>query len=309
MPERIVLTGAGGFLGQPLLQALHSAGFRTRGIYGPDDPAELNSPEDYQCDINQESILRFAVAEADIVVHLAGPPSVADSFAEPARPLRDHAVGTATLLAALRHTDLHRFVYISSAEVYGQPNQNPASEDTPLCPLSPYAAAKLAAEVLVTANAIERRYQATIMRPFTLFGPRLRDGSLINRILQSAVSNQPVSVMDLTVIRDYLWVEDAVEAIVLACTTRQTTQVAVYNLGSGIGHSVADIVSTARKLTGSTAPVTATGRRDRPAALDITCLVASIGRIESGLCWRPKTSLEEGLGALLGETSGKSARE
>lgn len=308
MAETVVLTGAGGFMGRPMLRALRESGFRVRAIFGSGDSTEPAAVGDIVCDISDRAALAPVVADADIVVHLAGPPSVARSFSEPARTIRDHAVGTAVLLEALGDTRLERFVYVSSAEVYGQPERNPVSEDEPARPLSPYGAAKLAAEIAVSGTAIARDHQAVILRPFTLYGPGLRPGSLIDRIVSRARADQPVSVMDLAPVRDYLWVGDAIEALIAACTTPQDDQVRAYNLGSGVGRSVADLVACAQRISGSTARVASSGRRDRPAALDVSRLVAATGRIERWLRWRPSTPLEIGLAELLGEPQSRAQR-
>ena len=119
MSERILVTGAGGFVGRPLVASLRAAGRSCRAFYGPADATDDAVDGDSVGEITDRGALAAAVAGVDVVIHLAGPPSVARSFDFPAETLHAHAVGTARLIEELATSSARRFVYVSSAEVYG----------------------------------------------------------------------------------------------------------------------------------------------------------------------------------------------
>jgi UDP-glucose 4-epimerase len=153
---------------------------------------------------------------ADAVIHLAGPPSVAASFDLPAEYARIHVGGTATVLDACRRLRIRRLVYLSSAEVYGQPQTNPVREDHPLEARSPYAAAKIGAEKFIESFAYSFALQSVILRPFSVYGAGLCSQSLIGAILHQARHGDSVRLATLAPIRDYCHVKDVATAILLA---------------------------------------------------------------------------------------------
>ena len=127
---------------------------------------------------------------SDVFVHLAGPPSVRRSFDAPQAYVQTHVAGTAAALAAAQRACVRRFVYISSAEVYGRPQVNPVPEDHPLRARSPYAAAKIGAEQLSGHFATAYAMETVILRPFSVYGPGVSESSLIGTILRQATAAQ-----------------------------------------------------------------------------------------------------------------------
>src|SRR2546421_7909885 len=143
---RITVTGAGGFLGPVVVDALARQGARVQAIIGPPgEPARIPPGAAYvaQADICDAAAMAKLVADVDAVVHLAGPASVAASFQDPARTVRGHAEGTAAVLQACRAGGVRKLVYVSSAEVYGQPLRSTGSGQQPPSPRTAYAAAEI----------------------------------------------------------------------------------------------------------------------------------------------------------------------
>jgi nucleoside-diphosphate-sugar epimerase len=157
--RQVLITGAGGFIGRWAVRKFAAAGYRVRALLGPGDSPEkladhsYDLPEFFQLDVAGDESIDPIVAGCDAIVHLAGPASVSQSFAAPSDCARIHVCGTINVVARACALGVRRIVYISSAEVYGRPLLNPVAEDHQLEPLSPYGAAKAAAERFVEAMA------------------------------------------------------------------------------------------------------------------------------------------------------------
>jgi nucleoside-diphosphate-sugar epimerase len=295
--RRIAVTGAGGFLGRAAVESLVEAGAAVSALVGPPGftpPSPLRAAAISSGEICDPGAMSNFVAGADAVVHLAGPPSVAESFQKPMEYLRVHAIGTATVLEACRSRGVRQLVYLSSAEVYGQPQRNPVSEDEPLSARSPYAAAKICAEKLVESAAHAAGLRAVILRPFSVYGPGASPLSLISRIVALARAGEPLALRDLAPVRDYCFVTDIARAIALACAI-EPPSLAVFNLGTMRGVSVQEVATLLARALGVGGPIRQAVDRDRPASSEIRELIADNRRARDGLGWEPEVSLEQGL--------------
>jgi UDP-glucose 4-epimerase len=293
----VSVTGAGGFLGSAVVRAFIEAGHDVRAHRGaPGDPAFALPADVYaiDADITDEAALATVVRGTDACVHLAGPASVAASFAAPQTFARAHVEGTANVLRAASQANVARFVYVSSAEVYGRPACDPVSERAPILPRSPYGAAKAGAEASVGAavrsGAIEA---AVILRPFSIYGPGQRANSLLGTILHQVSHDDAVVLDDLRPERDYCFVGDVADAFVAACVSR-IPGVTIANVGSGAGISVGELARAAVAAGGRAMPIRERGAT-RPPAAEIHRLVADVELAERLLGWRPAVSLADGL--------------
>jgi len=283
----VLVTGAGGMIGSAVVAALHTTGVRVHAHVGPAGFAGAPLPDGVArswCDVLE---LGPSAAAAQAIVHLAGPPSVAGSFADPTAYVRDHVLGTAAVLTAAPSA---RLVYVSSAEVYGRPVRNPVAEAATTWPLSPYGAAKLGAEALVRSL----RPDATILRPFSVYGPASPPTSLLGRLLGQAVAEDAVRLRDLTPVRDYVHVDDVARAI---CRSLEVAAPGTFNVGSGLGTSVGTLARLVCSAAGRPdLPVLELGA-DRPA--DIHELIADPAHAADVLGWWPTMTLAEGAAAIV----------
>jgi len=294
---RITVTGAGGFLGPVVVDALARQGARVQAIIGPPgEPARIPPGAAYvaQADICDAAAMAKLVADVDAVVHLAGPASVAASFQDPARTVRVHAEGTAAVLQACRAGRVRKLVYVSSAEVYGQPLRSPVSEQHPLGARSPYAAAKIGGEKLIEAWGHAFGLRAVILRPFSVYGPGASPDSLIPRIIGMARRGLPVVLRNLKPVRDYCFVTDVAEAVALACSV-QRSELDIFNIGTMLGTSVQRVAALILEGLGVSCPIREDGNRDRPGKSEIYELIADNRRAREVLGWEPAVSLQEGL--------------
>jgi UDP-glucose 4-epimerase len=252
-----------------------------------------------------EDLLR--TAEIDAVVHFAALTYVGESVKEPALYYRANLAGTLSLLEAMRRCDVSRLVVSSTAAVYGVPESSPITEDQRLAPINPYGRSKLAVEWALADYAAAYGLGYAALRYFNAAGAspagdvgedHTPETHLIPLILQTALGQRSHIEMfgedyptpDGTCIRDYVHVNDLAEAHLLALEKIQTGQGTAYNLGTGRGYSVKELVDACREVTGQPIEVRVGPRREG----DPPALVASPQRAMRDLGWQPRfTELRE----------------
>lgn len=294
--RNVVVTGAGGFIGTAVVRLLLDHGARVNALLGVPGQAVHSVPGCVRttvADICNTDVLLELTRGAETAIHMAGPASVSCSFEDPAEYARTHVAGTANLLHVCRITGIKRFVYISSAEVYGRTAAARADEDLPCAPRSPYGAAKASAEQMVLAFARSFGINVVILRPFSVYGPGMSPNSLIGTILRAARSEPYVRLNDLTPVRDYCYVADLACAVVRACVVDRDP--AVINIGTGQGTSVSELASLVVRILGREISVIQARGNKRPGDSEIYGLVADTRRAREVLGWQASTSLEEGL--------------
>jgi nucleoside-diphosphate-sugar epimerase len=296
---KVALTGANGFLGYHAARLLLRCGANVKALFGPPTSFDTLLPEiDFRFgDICDPDCLRSLVEGVDTVIHLAGPPSVAASFEHPAEFVRVHAAGTAALLDASVKANVRRFVFVSSAQVYGLPHCDFVSEEEPLQPRSPYAAAKVCGEKLVEIYGHAFGLETVILRPFSIFGQGSSPEAVLNRIISMAHSGDTVVLHDLRPTLDYCYVDDVARA--LLCASEAPVLSGIYNIGSMHPTSLRDLACTVIRLLQSGSELIEDKSQRRPGTGGALRLVADNTRARRELGWLPAISLEEGLRRML----------
>ena len=301
--SRVLVTGAAGFIGSHLVDRLLAEGREVLGVDAFTGYYSRRAKER-----NLEDALgysRFRLIEGDLldldldallegvecVAHLAGEPGVRRSWGSNfPRYVARNVLTTERLLEAVGKKEGVRFVYASSSSVYGSDPGRPVGEDHPRSPASPYALSKLAAEELVGLYARERGVPGTVLRYFTVYGPRQRPEMALSRFLSAAFGGRPVDVFgDGEQRRDMTYVSDAVEATVAALGA----PAGVYNVGGGNRASVREMIEAVRKATGADFEV----RHGPEARGDVRSTWADSSRAEDLLGYRPRVDLERGVAA------------
>lgn len=237
----------------------------------------------------------------DAVVHFAAFSLVGESVRDPLKYWDNNVGGTLALLRRAAAGGARRFVFSSSAAVYGEPDSTPITENAPLRPVNPYGATKLAMEYALAGAAAASGLAAVALRYFNAAGAwghlgedHTPETHLVPRLLRSllvagetfAVYGDDYPTPDGTCIRDYIHVRDLAEAHVLALLWADTPGFSALNLGTGRGHSVREIIAAARRVTGQeVAPPVQPRRPGDPARL-----VAANERANELLGWRPRRS-------------------
>jgi UDP-glucuronate 4-epimerase len=290
---RAIVTGAAGFIGSHLAEALLAAGHEATGIDCFTDYYDVELKEENARGLE---VSRLDLAEdeldfqgVDVVFHLAGQPGV-QSFGSlfPTYLRRNVLASQRVFEAAAR--DEARVVFASSSSVYGASERFPTPESTEPRPLSPYGITKLACEHLGAAYAREFGLELVVLRYFNAFGPRQRPDMAFTRIVSALAARSGFEVYgDGDQSRGWTYVGDIVAATILAAERGTGT----YNVGGAIEASLNESIDLLERISGRTLEV-----RHRPAvAGDQRRTSADTTRIREELGWEPSTSLEDGLRA------------
>jgi UDP-glucose 4-epimerase len=311
---RVLVTGGAGYVGSVAVEALLAAGHEVVVL---DDlssghkaalPSAVASEAATLGDAGTvREILERQRTEA--VLHCAARSLVGESIADPAGYYRDNVVAGMTLLEAMRATGVRRLVFSSSAAVYGVPAATPVTEDAPLAPISPYGETKRTFEAMLGWYGRAYGLRSISLRYFNAAGATAVNGEdhdpethIIPNLAAAALGVREVVLFgddyptpDGTPIRDYIHVADLADAHLLALdATAQGDGAEAYNLGSGRGFSVREVLGAAEAVVGRPIPHRVGPRR----AGDPPVLVASSERIWSALGWRARRgSLEEMVGS------------
>lgn len=234
----------------------------------------------------------------DGVIHFAARSLVGESVEKPEIYWQDNVVTTLALLDAMRANGVDNLVFSSTAATYGEPESVPITEDMPTVPTNPYGATKLAIDHAITSYAHAHGIGATSLRYFNVAGAygsigenRAVETHLIPLVLQVALGHRDKIFIfgedwptpDGTPVRDYIHIRDLADAHVLALESNQPGNHRIYNLGSGDGYSVREVIEMARKVTAHPIPAEVTERR----AGDPATLIASSEKIKRELGWNP----------------------
>ena len=309
---KLLVTGGAGYVGSVVAGQLVAAGHETIVLDDFSKGHENAVPEGARLlrgNLLDESFLRDALGDAggegfDGVLHFAAFSLVGESVAEPGRYYRNNVCGTLGLLEAMRAAEVPRLVFSSTAAVYGEPENVPITEDEPTEPTNPYGATKLAVDRMISSYAAAHDLAATSLRYFNVAGASGAFGEdhepethLIPLVLKAAATGTPVKIFgtnyptpDGTAVRDYIHIEDLARAHLLALEAAEPGTHTIYNLGSGTGFSVREVVEAARRVTGREIKTVEAPRR----AGDPPQLVASSAEIRDRLGWKPeKPHLED----------------
>jgi len=302
----VLVTGAAGYIGSHAIRRVMRAGHRAVALDNLSRGHRDALPRDVpfvECDVRETERVHAALEEHRIecVLHFAAFAYVGESVEKPLDYYDNNTRGTLSLLEAVRRANVRRFVFSSTCATYGEPETMPIREDTPQRPINPYGASKLFSERMLEDLArATPGFAACALRYFNVAGAAL-DGTigehhepethLIPVIIQAALGRRDKVVVfgddyptpDGTCIRDYVHVEDLVDAHVLAMEKVSPGFVA-YNLGIGRGHSVREIIDAARRVIGRPFTVEIGPRR----AGDPPSLYADVSKIERELGFRAK---------------------
>jgi nucleoside-diphosphate-sugar epimerase len=305
-PPRALVTGCAGFIGSHVVEHLLAAGYRVHGIDSFDDyydprlkvaniEAALHD-ERFELEVMDlaapGTTQRLAArARPDVVIHLAGMPGVRRSVAEPARYVRSNIVATQNLLDAFARQHPVPIVFAGTSSAYGNDTVPPFEESAPCnAPLSPYAATKRACELLCAAAAETFAAPITVLRLFTVYGPRQRPDLAIRKFATAMLRKKEITVFgDGSMARDFTHVSDIVRGI--AAAARERSGFRIVNLGNASPVTVLDLVE---KL-GNALEISPRVRFVARPAGEMNITYANIDRAGERWSWRPCVPLDDGL--------------
>jgi UDP-glucose 4-epimerase len=304
-----LVTGGAGFIGSHLVERLLAAGWRVRVLDNLSTGKRSNLPqherlEFVEGDIRDAQTVQRAVQDIGAIAHLAAVASVQASVDDPAGTHASNFDGTLNLLDAARRTGVTRFVYASSAAVYGTSAPLPVKEDSRLDPLTPYAADKLAGEHYLGFYGRQFGINGTAFRFFNIYGPRQDPSSpysgVISIFVERLLARREVTIFgDGNQTRDFVYVGDLADVLAEALG-RTDLSGAVINVGRGKEASLLDLLGELESLSGRQIARNLGPARSGDimrSCADVTRLQASFGRL-------PATGLHAGLRALLDDLAG-----
>jgi len=301
---KILVTGAGGFIGSHLVEELLLKGCDVRAL------VHYNSRNDYGCleylgdrlggielvsgDLRDSGTVRRAVEGCRLVMHLGALVGIPYSYLSPRDVYDTNVGGTLNVLEAARDHGTERIVVTSTSEIYGTPLYLPIDEKHPPQGQSPYAASKIAADKLAESFFLSYDLPVAVIRPFNTFGPRQSARAIVPTIITQALSGEKVSLGSLEPSRDLLFVKDTAAGFNVVAS-HDSAVGKVINIGTGGDVSVGDLVGLVANLLGKPLEVIEDPQRVRPARSEIPRLSCNYALAEELLGWEPKYTLEEGL--------------
>jgi nucleoside-diphosphate-sugar epimerase len=285
----VLVTGAGGFVGRALVAALTSAGHRVLSLTSAD--GRIEDSRTWRA-LPGEGLVR--------VFHLAGKTFVPDSWADPAGFLGTNTLGAANALEFCRGRGVP-LTYVS-AYVYGHPRSLPVAEDAPVEPSNPYALSKRTAELWAEFYSRAHGVPVTVLRPFNVYGPGQDERFLIPTVVRQALHDDAIRIDDLSPRRDYIFIADFVDALIL--TLGADRGFGVYNIGSGASLSVGQVIDCVQRAARTCKNVVC---KNAVRPNEMNDVVADITRARQVLAWQPRHSFDEGIAITVAAAAGAKA--
>ncbi|MFQ5962296.1 MAG: GDP-mannose 4,6-dehydratase [Candidatus Methylomirabilales bacterium] len=298
---RVLVTGAGGFIGSHLVEELVGLGahvtafvrYTSRASIGFLD-SRASHVQIVAGDLTEfEGVFR-AMRDQEYVFHLGALIGVPYSFVHPREVVQVNSIGTLNVLTAARETKPRRVVLTSTSEVYGTARYVPIDEEHPLQAQSPYAASKIAADKM--GEAFHHTYQlpVSILRPFNTFGPRQSMRAVIPTIIGQALRGGRILLGAKSPTRDFTFVKDTVRGF-MRMAEEDGTIGEVVNLGTGQEVSIGGLATQITSLIGQEMEIATDEQRLRPGSSEVQRLCCNGAKAHRLLGWQPQYSLEEGL--------------
>ncbi len=303
--KRVLVTGAAGFIGSHLVEALVHAGARVRALdlYNTNGdwgnlnflPKEvLEGVEVVLSDVRDPYAVRSAVRGCEVVFHLAALIGIPYSYVAPQSYVETNITGTLNVLEACRSEGVERLVHTSTSETYGTARYTPIDEEHPLRGQSPYSASKIAADKLAESYFLSFGLPVSVVRPFNTYGPRQSARAIIPTVIIQGLRGASLSLGSLAPRRDLNYVTDTVRGF-LAVAASERTVGEVINLGHGNDISIGELVQLIGEVMGPQFDILSEPQRVRPDASEVMQLLAANDKARELAGWVPEVYLRDGI--------------
>ena len=301
--KRVLVTGAGGFIGSHLAERLVSEGadvralvhYNSNGSCGWLDRSPARARMSVVAgDVRDPDRVRAVIADREFVFHLAALIGIPYSYETPLAYVRTNIEGTVNVLQAARAEACERVVLTSTSEVYGTARYVPIDEAHPLQGQSPYSASKIGADKLAESFHAAYGMPVTTVRPFNTYGPRQSARAVIPAIISQALLSPEIRLGNLESTRDMTYVDDTVDGFLKVAASREAIGQA-HNLGTGKDHSIRDIATRILRILGIEKPIVLDAVRVRPGASEVERLRSDPSRTHKLTGWAANVELDDGL--------------
>ena len=303
--RKVLVTGAGGFIGSHLVEALLNHGAQVRAFVrynSRGDPGLLThlSPEQFSQlemvfgDLRDLPAVTTAMDDIEIVFHLGALIAIPYSYKHPVNVVESNIIGTLNVLLAGRETGVNRIVHTSTSEVYGTARRVPIDESHPLQGQSPYSATKIAADKLAESFYCSYDLPVMTVRPFNTYGPRQSTRAVIPTIITQALTQDVIHLGNLDTLRDLTYVSDTVEGFLCA---GRTPDIEGLTCNLGVGHEVkiGELANEIIALIGRNVEIRVDSSRLRPEKSEVQRLLSDNRLAKEKLGWSPQVNLRDGL--------------
>lgn len=304
--KRILVTGAGGFIGSHLVEELVKKGCKVRAFVHYNsfnrwgwldyvDKKIKNSIEIFAGDVRDPNGVKESMRNIDVVFHLAALIGIPYSYHSPDTYVDTNIKGTLNILQAARDLGTEKVICTSTSEVYGTAQFVPITEEHPINPQSPYSATKASADFLVLSFYRSFNLPVSIIRPFNTYGPRQSARAVIPTIITQIASGKTIIKLgSISPTRDLTYVKDTVEGFIKVAESEKSIG-KVINIGSNFEISIGDLAILISKLMDTKVKIEEEEQRQRPEKSEVERLWADNTKAKRLLEWSPKYTLEEGL--------------
>ena len=303
--KKILVTGAGGFIGSHLVEKLVNLDaevtafvrYNSRSDFGFIEilPSEIKEKLNIvQGDLSDSDAVRNAVKGADIVFHLGALIAIPYSYINPRETIETNILGALNVLTAAKENEIEKFIHTSTSEVYGTARYVPIDENHPLQGQSPYSASKIGADKIAESFYNSFDLPVAIIRPFNTFGPRQSARAVIPTIITQALTKEKIFLGSLHPTRDYTYIKDVVEAFIEVAESPKSTG-EVINIGSNFEVSIGTLAEKIISLIGKNAEIITDPARIRPPKSEVEELWCDNTKAKRLLGWEPKTLIDDGL--------------
>jgi NAD dependent epimerase/dehydratase len=304
--KKVLVTGADGFIGSHLVEALLNAkcdvralvyynAFNSWGWLDTFEPSKKAKLDVVLGDVRDPNGMQKALKDVDVVFHLAALIGIPFSYHSPDTYVDTNIKGTLNILQAARTQGASKVLITSTSEVYGTARYVPINEDHPRQAQSPYAATKIAADALAFSFYRSFDLPVSIVRPFNTYGPRQSARAVIPTIISQLLSGKKqLKLGNLAPTRDMVYVQDVVQAFLAVAQSDKTVGEEI-NIATGEEISIADLAIRLKHLTNTKAAVLEDKVRTRPQASEVDRLLGDNRKITALTGWTPGVDLEAGL--------------
>jgi len=306
---KVLVTGAGGFIGSHLTETLVNKGAHVRALVRYNSrnnwanieslTAEAKSKlEVISGDVHDPFFVDSAVEGVEVIFHLASLIAIPYSYVAPQPYIETNIVGTLNVLQAARRHKIKKMVHTSTSEAYGTAIYTPIDEQHPLQGQSPYSATKIGADKLAESFFRSFGLPVATIRPFNTFGPRQSARAVIPAIISQALSRDQIELGSLSPVRDMTFVSDTVNGFIRIAEVPESVG-EVINIGTGFGVTIGELATRVLTLLNMNKPIVAAEERIRPERSEVFKLICNNAKAKQLLNWTPQVSLDEGLRAVI----------
>jgi NAD dependent epimerase/dehydratase len=302
--NRILVTGADGFIGSHLVEMLVSRGYQVKALAQYNSSNNWGWLENINCkdqievlcgDVRDPHYCKFATKDVDIIFHLEALIAIPYSYIAPDSYLDTNIKGTLNLCQAAKENGNIRLIHTSTSEVYGTAQYVPIDENHPLQAQSPYSASKIAADAMAMSFYNAFGLPVTIVRPFNTYGPRQSSRAVIPTIItQIANGMDKIKLGDIKPTRDFNYVEDTCRGFISIIETDKTIGETI-NIGSNFEISIEDTLNIIKELMNSNVEFVTDSQRIRPSKSEVFRLWCDNAKIEKLTGFKPEVDINEGL--------------